>query len=56
MTLDEEAKQILAEVAALNPGRGRKYTTALRERVLTAVCGRSSRRCPWAKRRWRRTK
>lgn len=35
MTLNEEAKQIHAEVAALNPGRGRKYTKALRERVLT---------------------
>jgi hypothetical protein len=35
MTLNEEAKQIRAEVAALNPGRGRKYTKALRERVLT---------------------
>jgi hypothetical protein len=34
MTLNEEAKQIRAEVAALNPGRGRKYTKALRERVL----------------------
>lgn len=35
MTLNEEAKQIRAEVSALNPGRGRKYTKALRERVLT---------------------
>ena len=35
MTTNEEAKQIRAEVAALNPGRGRKYTKALRERVLT---------------------
>jgi hypothetical protein len=34
MTINEEAKQIRAEVAALNPGRGRKYTKALRERVL----------------------
>ena len=35
MTINEEAKQIRAEVTALNPGRGRKYTKALRERVLT---------------------
>ena len=34
MTINEEATQIRAEVAALNPGRGRKYTKALRERVL----------------------
>ncbi len=34
MTLNEEAKQIRAEVTALNPGRGRKYSKALRERVL----------------------
>jgi hypothetical protein len=35
MTINEEAKQIRAEVSALNPGRGRKYTKALRDRVLT---------------------
>ncbi|HEX4352665.1 MAG TPA: hypothetical protein VHZ95_07125 [Polyangiales bacterium] len=34
MTIHEEAKQIRAEVAALKPGRGRKYTKALRGRVL----------------------
>ena len=34
MTLNEEAKQIRAEVSALNPGRGRKYPKAFRERVL----------------------
>lgn len=34
MTVNEEAKQIHAEVAALKPGRGRKYTKALRGRVL----------------------
>jgi hypothetical protein len=34
MTINEEAKQIHAEVAALKPGRGRKYTTFLRDRVL----------------------
>ena len=34
MTFNEEAKQIHAEVAALKPGRGRKYTKQLRERVL----------------------
>jgi hypothetical protein len=34
MTFNEEAKQIYAEVAALRPGRGRKYTKQLRERVL----------------------
>jgi hypothetical protein len=34
MTINEEAKQIHAEVAALRPGRGRKYTTSLRERIL----------------------
>ena len=32
MTIHEEAKQIRAEVAAHNPGRGRKYPKALRER------------------------
>ena len=35
MTLNEEAKQIHAEVVALSPGRGRKYTKELRDRVLT---------------------
>jgi hypothetical protein len=35
MTFNEEAKQIRAEVSALNPGRGRKYTKALRDRVLS---------------------
>ncbi|CAN5903427.1 hypothetical protein BH11MYX2_BH11MYX2_28300 [soil metagenome] len=34
MTFNEEAKQINAEVAALRPGRGRKYTKQLRGRVL----------------------
>lgn len=34
MTFNEETKQIHAEVAALKPGRGRKYNKALRERVL----------------------
>jgi hypothetical protein len=34
MTFNEEAKQIHAEVAALKPGRDRKYTKQLRERVL----------------------
>jgi len=37
MTINEEAKQIRAEVSALNPGRGPKYTTALRERVLAWI-------------------
>jgi hypothetical protein len=34
MELNEEAKQLRAEVSALNPGRGRKYPKAFRERVL----------------------
>jgi hypothetical protein len=35
MTINEQAKQIRTEVSALKSGRGRKYTKALRERVLS---------------------
>lgn len=34
MTINDQAKQIRAEVSALKSGRGRKYTNALRDRVL----------------------
>lgn len=37
MRLNEEAKQIRIEVARLRPGRGRKYTRALRRRILVWV-------------------
>ena len=34
MTFSEEAKQLRIEVARLRPGRGRKYTPALRRRIV----------------------
>lgn len=37
MRLNDEAKQIRIEVARLRPGRGRKYTRALRRRILMWV-------------------
>jgi hypothetical protein len=37
MTLSDEAKQIRIEVARLRPGRGRKYSVALRRRILAWV-------------------
>lgn len=37
MTFTEEAKQLRIEVARLRPGRGRKYTPALRRRIVAWV-------------------
>jgi len=37
MTLSDEAKQLRIEVARLRPGRGRKYTPALRRRIVAWV-------------------
>lgn len=37
MTFSEEAKQLRIEVARLRPGRGRKYTPALRRRIVAWV-------------------
>jgi transposase-like protein len=37
MTLSDEAKQLRMEVARLRPGRGRKYTPALRRRIVAWV-------------------
>ena len=37
MTFSEEAKQLRIEVAKLRPGKGRKYTPALRRRIVAWV-------------------